>query len=290
MKIAAPRVILCFYASVPSRTSTGIAMRRLRQVFLFASAAAFILSSAVNLQSGQAAEKQAAPASSDKSGGEWLQLIGPEGASGWQKVDSRMVFAGDAELAPGDPKKLVAKPGKGVLVAESKEQIPSLYTKKSFGDCELHLEFLVSKGSNSGIKFHGQYEIQIYDSFGVKKLTGSHCGGVYPHWKPGNGRLNYLDEGIAPKVNAAKPAGQWQTLDVLFRAPRFDAAGKKIQNAKLVLVKLNDQAIHENQEVDSPTGWVREDAKEFKEGQIMLQVDHGPVAFRNVRVRPCNLP
>jgi len=77
----------------------------------------------------------------------------------------------------------------------------------------------------------------------------------------------------------------WQTLDIVFQAPRFDAAGKKTANARIVRAVLNGQVIHENQELLTPTGdrWKN---PEMAEGPIMLQGDHGPIAFRNVRVRP----
>src|SRR5206468_1560851 len=104
------------------------------------------------------------------------------------------------------------------------------------------------KNSNSGIKFQGVYEIQILDSFDTKKeLSGDSMGGIYPRAedKP---KYHHIDKGIAPKVNAAKPAGEWQTLDVVWRSPRFDAKGEKVENAKVVRAELNGQLIHDNQE------------------------------------------
>ena len=117
----------------------------------------------------------------------------------------------------------------------------------------MHVEFLIAKGSNSGIKFHGHYEIQITDSAGRKELTGDDCGGIYPRaeLKP---RYRHLDKGIAPKVNAAKPAGEWQTLEATFLAPRFDKDGKKTANARIVKATLNGQLIHQDQELLTPTG------------------------------------
>ena len=158
-----------------------------------------------------------------------------------------------------------------------------LYTKEKYGDLEVHVEFLIPKGSNSGIKLHGHYEIQIEDSYGIKKPKGSDCGGVYPRAeaKP---RYHHIDDGIAPKVNACKPAGEWQTLDIEFVAPRFDKNGKKIANARLPKVLLNGIVIHENVELLTPTG-DRWRGLEMAEGPLMLQGDHGPVAFRNLRLR-----
>ena len=76
-----------------------------------------------------------------------------------------------------------------------------------------------------------------------------------------------------------------KNLDVSFRAPRFDAAGKKTANARFVKVTLNGTVIHEDVEVESPTGHAWHN-KEVARGPLLLQGDHGPVAFRNVRVRP----
>ena len=112
-------------------------------------------------------------------------------------------------------------PGGGTLVNGKTGKTRNLLTNQNFGDLEAHFEFLVPKGSNSGVKFEGFYEIQIADSFGVKKPTASHCGGIYPRAEmlP---RYHHIDEGTPPRVNAARPPGEWQSLDVTFR--RHDSA------------------------------------------------------------------
>ena len=86
-------------------------------------------------------------------------------------------------------------------------------------------------------------------------------------------------------MNAAKPAGEWNTLDVVWKSPRLDAKGEKTANAMIVKATLNGQVIHENQEVKTPTGgnWMK---KETATGAFMLQSDHGPTAWRNVRIKP----
>ena len=86
-------------------------------------------------------------------------------------------------------------------------------------------------------------------------------------------------------MNAAKPAGEWQTLDLIFKAPRFDGAGKKPANARFVKVVLNGQLVHEDLELQAPTGHAWR-LPEVRRGPLMLQADHGPVAFRNIRIRP----
>lgn len=221
-----------------------------------------------------------APAADDS----WTELLGDEKLEAWKNPAPEWVFAGDAALDPKNPRRLEAKPGQGVWVNGPKGRIRDLVTKKNFRDVEVHLEFLIPKGSNSGIKFEGLYEIQIRDTADEKELTGDSCGGIYPRAeeKP---RYHHIDQGVAPLTNACRPAGQWQTLDAIFVAPRFDAKGAKVANAKLVKAVLNGQLIHENVELQTPTGgnWVKQ---EVAEGPLLLQADHGPVAFRNLRVRP----
>ena len=84
-------------------------------------------------------------------------------------------------------------------------------------------------------------------------------------------------------MNASKPPGEWQVLDLTFLAPRFDASGKKLECARITAV-LNGKKVQDKLEVHSPTGSHWRD-KEKTTGPIMLQGDHGPVAFRNLKVR-----
>jgi len=188
------------------------------------------------------------------------------------------------ELDAKNAKKFVAKDGQGVWYNGTKARTSNLFSKQKFADIELHLEFNIPKGSNSGIKFHGHYEIQIYDSFGRKEVSGEDCGGIYPRAEIQKGRYTHIDKGIPPKVNACKAPGEWQTLDVVFLAPRFDKDGKKIKNAMIAKATLNGQVIHEKQELLTPTGDRYKNA-EMREGPLMVQADHGPIAFRKIRVR-----
>lgn len=217
---------------------------------------------------------------------DWIALIGEEELEAWQGESESWIVAGDAALDPQNERGLVATPGRGVLISSlnGRAEFRNLTSKQCFADQEVHVEFLVPKGSNAGVKFQGLYEIQIADSHGKEKPTASDCGGIYPRaeLKP---RYHTIDEGVPPPVNAAKPAGQWQELDVVFRAPRFDAEGKKVENARFMKVVLNGQVIHENVELPWPTGHAWRKEKEVASGPLFLQGDHGPVAFRNVRVK-----
>jgi hypothetical protein len=197
--------------------------------------------------------------------------------SGWQAARA-------VALDASNPRRLTVEPGTRLIVALGRGH--DLLTKQSFADVEVHAEFLIPKRSNSGVKLMGLYEIQIIDSADVmaEKLTGDHCGGIYPRaeQKP---RYHHIDNGFPPLVNAAKPAGEWQTLDITFTAPRFGPDGQKSANATFVKVLLNGRVVQRDRDVGTPTGhaYVK---KEVPAGPLLLQGDHGPVAFRYVRVRP----
>ena len=214
-----------------------------------------------------------APAGAVKLVGDTLDTWkGQRGDTGKWKV------VGDVGLDPANERKLVTKAGKGII--DNGGRTKNLLSKEEFGDIEAHIEFMVSKGSNSGVYFQGRYEIQVLDSWGVKKLKHGDCGGIYQRWgKNPSGKMGY--EGVPPRVNASKKPGQWQTFDVIFRAARFDAGGKKIENAKFVKVVHNGIVVHENNPVTGPTR-----ASAFNDekalGPLMLQGDHGPVAYRNI--------
>lgn len=213
----------------------------------------------------------------------WIELGGPHGLEAWKTPTDAWAVVGKVHPSAENPKLLTSEPGAGILVNGPTGRTTNLISKESFGDVEARIEFLVPKGSNSGVKFEGLYEIQISDSWGVEKPKASDCGGVYPRAEllP---KYRHIDEGYPPRTNACRAPGEWQTLDVVFRAPRFDAAGKKTANARFDKVTLNGQVIHENLEVPTPTGHAWR-LPEPPSGPILLQADHGPVAFRSVRVK-----
>ena len=212
----------------------------------------------------------------------WTDLMTPDA---WKKFDDRWVVTDAVGLDPANPKKLAAaKADKGTIWVNGPGRVADLYTKADYGDCEVSLEFMIAKGSNSGVKFHGVYEVQILDSFGKKgPLGGNDLGGVYPLAKL-TAPYTYLDDGIAPKVNAAKPPGEWNTLTAEWQSPKFDAGGKKVADARLEKVTINGQVVHEGVAVKTPTGsnWGK---PETAAGPFMLQADHGPTAVRAMKIR-----
>lgn len=195
--------------------------------------------------------------------------------SGWKlRGDAKRSqwHVGVAQVDASDPGKLVLQPGtSSVIPTPGLVNLKSgvdIYTEEKFGDCIIELELMVPKGSNSGIYVMGEYEVQILDSWGKVKVGTGDMGGLYAS--------------AAPRVNACKKPGEWQKFVIDFQAPRFEG-GKKTSNAKFVKVTLNDQVIHENVEVKGPTPSYLT-GKEAPTGPIMFQGDHGPVAFRNIKV------
>ncbi|MFJ1747334.1 family 16 glycoside hydrolase [Streptomyces sp. NPDC088116] len=153
-------------------------------------------------------------------------------------------------------------------------------TKQAFGDFRLHAEFRVPKlpddvtgqdRGNSGIYLQERYEIQILDSFGVEKLAPNEAASIYNK--------------KAADLNAATAPETWQTYDIVFRAARFDDAGRKTDDAGITVV-WNGRTVHDNVAVDGPTGGG--DAESAAAGAIRLQ-DHGnKVRFRNLWIEPLN--
>ena len=214
--------------------------------------------------------------------------------SAWREPAGDWLVVLDAMTDPQRPNKLASKPGAGAIVNGKEGGTRNILTKKEYGDVEAHVEFMVPQGSNSGVYFMARYEIQVFDSWDSGKdkpkenPSYSDCGGIYERWDNARGPGKEGYEGHAPRVSAAKRPGQWQSFDVVFLAPRFDAAGKKTANAKFVKVVHNGVTIHENVEATGPTRAARfSDPKDEKPlGPLMLQGDHGPVAYRSIRIRP----
>ncbi|MCH8118574.1 MAG: DUF1080 domain-containing protein [Planctomycetes bacterium] len=202
-----------------------------------------------------------------------------EDFSEWRGNTGQWEIVGDTFTKPDNEKLLSSKPGTGVIVNGPTGRTRNLLSKTEFGDVRAHIEFMVPKGSNSGVYFNGRYEIQVFDSWGVKKPKHSDCGGIYQRWDT----RGY--EGRPPRVNASRPPGQWQTFDVIFRSPRFDRNGQKISNARFEKIVHNGTVVHADVELSGPT---RASAynDEKPTGPLMLQGDHGPVAYRNIRIEP----
>ena len=148
-----------------------------------------------------------------------------------------------------------------------------------FSDAHIHVEFRIpdmpdctgqAKG-NSGVYVHGCYEIQVLDSYGIENPHNDDCSGIYSIQ--------------APLCNACLPAEEWQTYDIIFRAPRFNQYGEIAEDGRITLLQ-NGIVVHNNFILPSVTpGGITENRRVAK-GPLMLQ-DHGnAVSFRNVWVMP----
>lgn len=177
--------------------------------------------------------------------------------------------------------------GTGVLVNENtEEQKAHIFSAFEHGDIELDIEFMIPKGSNSGIYFQSRYEIQILDSWGKENLTAQDCGSVYQRWDESRPEDQKGYEGHSPKQNASKAPGLWQHYHIKFRAPRFNEKGEKIENARFEEVIHNGVKIHENVEVTGATRAASAEGQlEVAKAPLMIQGDHGPVAFRNIQYK-----
>ncbi|GAB5554960.1 MAG: hypothetical protein Sapg2KO_45510 [Saprospiraceae bacterium] len=205
--------------------------------------------------------------------------------SGFEKQPENWAMAGAVFVDRSAEMKMEHSPGSGIIVNTAPApEGADLFSAFEHGDIELELDVMVPRGSNSGIYFQGRYEIQVFDSWGVEDPQHLDMGGIYQRWDDSKPEETAGYEGHAPAINAAKSPGLWQHYKILFHAPKFDASGNKIQNASFEEVWLNGVKIHENVSLTGPTraaAFEDEDAM----GPLMLQGDHGPVAYRNIRYK-----
>ena len=160
------------------------------------------------------------------------------------------------------------------------EAAGNLTSKESFGDCQIHLEWLAPadfKGpwynrGNNGVLLMGLYEIQIFDSWNEK---------IYP-----DGQTAAIYGQTPPLVNASRPPGQWQSFDIVFTAPVF-ADGKLVKPARVTLFH-NGVLAQLNEEIHGETGHriLPEYKKKVSRGPLVLSGHDCPVRFRNIWVRP----
>ncbi len=155
-----------------------------------------------------------------------------------------------------------------------------IYTRDSFGDCQLHVEFaepVPPKGEsqergNSGVFLMGLYEIQVLDTYENKTYADGMASAVYGQYPP--------------LVNASRPPGQWQSYDIVFHGPRFDKEGKLTRPAR-VTVLHNGVLVQDNVELSGPTAHGERPPYKAQPDKLPLALqDHGnPVHYRNIWIR-----
>jgi hypothetical protein len=153
-------------------------------------------------------------------------------------------------------------------------------SKESFGTCQLHLEFATPeevKGEgqgrgNSGVYLMGKYEVQILDSYNNTTYFDGQCASIYKQ--------------TPPMVNACRKPGEWQTMDILFEAPQFDAEGKVTRPA-YVTVLQNGVVVQNHFELLGSTAWDSPPKyeKHGDKGPLHIQHHGNPVRFRNIWIR-----
>ena len=143
----------------------------------------------------------------------------------------------------------------GVLTNEKPGN--NIISTRQFKDFSVSMEYKLEKDSNSGLYLRGRYELQVLDDVGKPPALGGHMA-VY-------GR-------VMPAVNASKPAGEWQTVEVTLVSNR-------------VTVVLNGQKVHDNVAIDGITGGAL-NSDEGAPGPIMIQGDHSRIWVRRLVVKP----
>ncbi|MBN2296591.1 MAG: DUF1080 domain-containing protein [Pirellulales bacterium] len=191
-----------------------------------------------------------------------------------------------------DGKKINWKIDHGELVSTPKDvKSNHIVSKLHFRDADIHVEFMLppknmgSGSGNSGVYIHGNYEMQIINSYGKKQPDNTDMGAVYKFSKP--------------LVNAARQPGVWQVYDIRYRAPRRDKQGR-ITRKGSITAWLNGKKVQDNTPLGEPrsayhpfrykttpyTRAIWEKLKKSSVGPVFLQDHDNPVRFRNVWVRP----
>lgn len=216
-------------------------------------------------------------------------LWGAEYVSGKVWPEPKVIDPGDASRAPSDAialfdgkdlskwvdgDKWIVKDGVATAAGAS------INTKQGFGSCQLHLEFATpakveghGQGrGNSGIFFMSAYELQILDSYDNTTYFDGQCGSIYKEFPP--------------LVNASRKPGEWQTYDVVFMAPKFDAQGKLLKPAYMTVLH-NGVLVQNHAKLLGSTFWHKPPAYEAHAAKMPMQLQYhlNPVRFRNIWIR-----
>lgn len=174
-------------------------------------------------------------------------------------------------------------PARWKVEADFMEVVPgtgSIQTASSFGDCQLHVEWLAPvqvKGDgqnrgNSGVFLMGMYEVQVLDCYNNQTYADGMTAAIYGQFPP--------------LVNACRPPGEWQTYDIIFRRPRFSADGRLLSPAKMTVFH-NGILVHDGVELTGPTAHKARPPYKVHPDRLPLSLqDHSHlVRFRNIWLR-----
>jgi len=206
---------------------------------------------------------------------------GPVGPPAPTPSDAVVLFNGQDlsqwQDAKGEPAKWKVEGGFMEVVAKT----GAIRTRQGFGDCQLHVEWaspavVIGEGQgrgNSGVFLMDTYEIQVLDSYNNKTYADGSAASVYAQYPP--------------LVNACRKPGEWQTYDIIFHRPRFDAAGKAVSPARITVLH-NGVLVQDNVELTGPTAdKARPPYKAHADKLPVSLQDHGnPVRYRDIWIRP----
>jgi Domain of Unknown Function (DUF1080) len=249
-------------------------------------------------------QRDASPAERFSAAEGWRALFNGKDLTGWTfrnpHAKKLWVVCDQVHLDQADSSRLlpVGTGGRAdsVLLCGGDGRGSDIMTEQTFGDYQLHIEFTVPKGSNSGVYNRGLFEIQVFDSFGKPKLGWHDCGALY--------------ERAFPPNNLAKPPGVWQSYDITLQGKKLSLVwnGESVYRDQDVRYGETDRDAYErlNQENGGKPEALRVKLREengryigyFGEGgtrsgldgpdrpgPILLQGDHGPVAYRKIMIR-----
>ncbi len=235
----------------------------------------------------------------------WKPLFDGKSLTGWtfRNPRAKKVWAVCSEVGidPADSARLIPRGDGGsagsVLLCGDDGRGSDIMTRELFTDYQLHIEFTVPRGSNSGVYNRGLFEIQVFDSYGKPKLGWHDCGALY--------------ERAYPPENLARPIGQWQSYDITLKGKKLSLVwnGTSVYQDYDVRYGETDREAYERLNQENATkppalqvklreengryvGFFGEGATRSgldgpdRPGPILLQGDHGPVAYRNIMIRP----
>jgi hypothetical protein len=156
----------------------------------------------------------------------------------------------------------------------------NIHTRQGFGDCQLHVEWMApvpprgegQERGNSGVYLMSRYEVQVLDSYDNRTYADGQAASVYGQYPP--------------LANASRPPGEWQTYDIVFHRPRFDAQGKVLSPARLTVIH-NGILVQDDVELSGPTANQRRPpyTAHADELPLLLQNHGNPVRYRNIWIR-----
>ncbi len=202
------------------------------------------------------------------------------GSAGAPPSDAIVLFDGrnlsEWQHADGSAAKWTVADGAFTVVKGTGE----LRTRRAFGDCQLHVEWRTpaqvqgegQERGNSGVFLQARYEVQVLDSYNNRTYSNGQAASIYKQY--------------IPLVNASRGPGEWQTYDIVYRAPRFADSGA-VASPAAVTVLHNGVLVQDHVELKGGTVYIGRPAytKHNVKEPLMLQ-DHGnPVSYRNIWIR-----